>query len=775
MLAGGQETGALGHRVHRIARLSVFLFFTIVCGVFFTQANAQSYSFTNVVVEGNDRIEPATIVKFAGIARGQPITDAGLNDAVQRIVASGLFASVDVVPSGNTLIIRVVENPTINVVSFEGNRRIKDEDLAAVVQSQSRRIYSATQAEADAAAMTQAYADSGRLAARIEPRIIERDGNRVDLVFEIREGRVTEVERLSFTGNRSYSDRRLRQVLETKQAGFLRQIIQRDTFVADRIEFDKQLLTDFYRSRGFIDFQVLSVSREFSRERDAFFLTFAVREGLSYKFGNVTAVSEYEGVDVAEYRDAIRIRPGATYSPTAIDTTIARMENVALKQGVDFVNVVPRITRNERDQTLNVVFALTKGARVFVERIDIEGNATTLDRVIRRQFRTVEGDPFNPREIRQAAERIRALDFFSNADVQARQGTAQDQVIVDVDVDEKPTGSLTFGASYSVANGAGFNIGLSEANFLGRGQFVSVNLSTGTDTQNSSITFIEPYFLDRDLKFRLNAYYNTTDNDNSFYSTRRIGFTPSIDFPLGELSRFEVRYKISQDEIFDVDTDSSALLMSEETRGAEITSAVGYTYSYDTRIGGLDPNSAFLFTFGQDFAGLGGDIETVTTSALARYQTRAFREEVTLRAELEGGAVLARSGDTRLLDRFTGNGKIRGFEPNGIGPRDLTAVNQDAVGGNFFAVARLEAEFPLGLPEEYGITGGLFADVGSVWGLDNTLGGTIDDDMHLRSVIGVSVFWDTALGPLRFNFSKAIQKETYDEEQSFDFTVSTRF
>ncbi|SPH17976.1 Outer membrane protein assembly factor BamA [Defluviimonas aquaemixtae] len=775
MLAGGQGTGALGQDFHRFAKVTVFLLVAALCGLFFTQARAQNYSFSNVVVEGNDRIEPATIVKFAGIARGEAITEAGLNDAVQRIVASGLFASVDVVPSGNTLIIRVVENPTINVISFEGNRRLKDEDLSTVIQSQSRRVYSPAQAEADAAAITQAYVDAGRLAARVEPRIIERDGNRVDLVFEIREGRVTEVERLSFTGNRSFSDRRLRQVLETKQAGFLRQIIQRDTFIADRIEFDKQLLTDFYRSRGFIDFQVLSVSREFSRERDAFFLTFAVREGLSYKFGNVTAVSEYEGVDATEYRNVIRIRPGATYSPLAIDTTIARMENVALRQGVDFMNVVPRITRNERNQTLDIVFALTKGPRVFVERIDIEGNATTLDRVIRRQFRTVEGDPFNPREIRQAAERIRALDFFSTADVQARQGTAPDQVIVDVNVEEQPTGSLTFGASYSVSSGVGFNIGLSESNFLGRGQFVSVNLSAGTDNQNSSITFIEPAFLDRDLRFRLTAYYNTTDNDNAFYSTRRIGFSPSIDFPLSEFGRLELRYKIAQDELFRVSASSSALLQAEAMRGAEVSSAIGYTYSYDTRIGGLDPNSAFLFNFGQDFAGLGGDIETVTTTALARYQTRAFREELTLRAEIEGGAVFARSGDTRLLDRFTGNGKIRGFEPNGLGPRDLTVPNQDAVGGNFFAVARLEAEFPLGLPEEYGITGGLFADVGSVWGLDNTLGGTIDDDLHLRSVVGVSIFWDTALGPLRFNFSKALEKQSYDKEQSFDFTVSTRF
>ncbi|MCB2126501.1 MAG: outer membrane protein assembly factor BamA [Rhodobacteraceae bacterium] len=756
-------------------RSAIFVMLAVVCGLLFSQAEAQSYTFSRISVEGNTFVEPATIAKIAGIGQGQPVSEAQLNDAVQRLIASGLFATADVVPSGGTLVIRVTENPVINVVTFEGNQRLKDEDLAKIVKSQSRRVYSAAQAEADAAAITEAYAAQNRLAARVEPRVIDRGDNRVDLAFEIREGRVTEVERLSFTGNRAYSDRRLRQVLGTKQAGLLRNIIQRDTFIPDRIEFDKQVLTDFYRARGYIDFQVLSVSREFSRERDGFFLTFAVREGLAYKFAKVSAVSEYEGIDVAPYQEAIRIREGAFYSPLAIDTTISRMEAIALKQGVNFLNIEPRITRNPESQTLDVVFALTKGQRVFVERIDIEGNATTLDRVVRRQFKSVEGDPFNPREIREAAERIRALGFFETADVNARQGTSADQVIVDVNVEEKPTGSLTFGASYSVANGVGFNVGLSEANFLGRGQFVSLNIAVGTDDKNSSITFVEPAFLDRDLKFRFSAYYTTSENSNSDYSTKRIGASPSIEFPMGEFSAIELRYKVSQDEIYAVDTNSSQLLKNEAARGAEITSALGYTYSYDTRLGGRDPNSSVYFKFGQDFAGVGGDITSINSTALASYQRKAFREEVTLRAEIEGGVLVTSGGDSRLVDRFTGNGKIRGFEPNGIGPRDLTVANRDAVGGNYFAVARLEAEFPLGLPEEYGITGGLFADVGSVWGLDNTLGGTIDDSFNLRSSVGVSIFWNTALGPLRFNFSKAINKETYDLEQNFDLTVSTRF
>jgi len=740
---------------------------------------AQDYSFSSIAVQGNDRIEVATVLRFADIRKNQPMTAAQLNDAYQRLSDSGLFESVEMVPAGNQLVIKVTEYPTINIVNFEGNRRVEDEDLAAVIKSQSRRVFSPSQAEADAAAIVKAYADQGRLAARVEPRVIRRDGNRVDLVFEIREGSVTEVERVSFTGNQAFSDRRLRRVLDTKQAGIFRRIVQRDTFVADRTEFDKQLLTDFYRSRGYVDFQVLSVSSEYSRERDGFFVTFNVREGQQFKFGKITTASEYQGVDVSEYAKVVKIRDGAAYSPTAIDTTIGRMEAIALKNGLDFLRVDPRITRNERDGTLDVAFVLTKGPRIFVERIDIEGNATTLDEVVRRQFRTSEGDPLNPREIRDAAERIRALGYFANADVNANQGTSPDQVIVDVNVEEQPTGSLNFGASYSVSDGVGFNIGVSESNFLGRGQTVAVNISTTKDNQNNSITFIEPALLDRDLKYRFNLYYNTSDNDNARYNTTRIGIVNSLEFPLTELTRLEARYRFSSDELSDVGgttpANSSPILVGEE--GRETSSVLGYTLTYDTRIGGIDPNAGLLLRFGQDYAGLGGDVEQLTTTALASYRRKVLREDVTLRAELEGGMVHRFNGDTRLLDRFTGNGKIRGFERNGIGPRDLGAANEDALGGNYFAVARVEAEFPLGLPSEYGITGGLFADVGSVWALDNTAGagGSVDDDFHLRSVIGFAVLWNSALGPLRFNFTRAIQKEDYDREQNFDLTVSTQF
>ncbi|MFZ1468939.1 MAG: outer membrane protein assembly factor BamA [Paracoccaceae bacterium] len=747
-----------------------------------TPAFAQVFAFSSVKIEGNDRVDDATILSYAGIGKGQEVSAGGLNDAFQRISRSGLFQTVELIPQGSTLVIRVEEYPFINLISIEGNRALKDEDLAAVIQSQSRKVYSPKTAESDAAAMAELYRVKGRLAATITPKIIRRSGNRVDLVYEVTEGKVVEVERLSFVGNRAFSDRRLRQVLETKQAGILRALVQRDTFVAERLDLDKQVLTDFYRSRGYIDFQVTDATAETSRERDASFVTFTIREGLSYSIGQTTTVSEVEGVDAAEFKAVQKIRTGQTYNPALIENNIARMESLALKKGLNFIRIEPRVTRDDRNQAVNIEFAIVKGERIFVERIDIQGNATTLDQVVRRQFRSVEGDPFNPREIRQSAERIRALGFFSDAQVDAKQGSSADQVVVNVDLAEQPTGSLNFGLSYSVSSGTGATISFSERNFLGRGQGLALSLSSGTDSQNSSFSFTEPALLGRDLRFTFGGYYRTSENDNALYNTRNIGLTFGIGFPVGEQSRLSLTYRIAEDKLFDY-SGTSPIIAAETTlgtNGALLTSALGYSFEYDTRITGLNPNGGILLRFGQELGGLGGDTQFLTSTVFAAAETKVFNEEVTVRAIFEGGVISGIGGDTtRVTDRFFGRGKIRGFEPNGIGPRDGVPLGTlDALGGNAFAVARFEADFPLGLPEEYGITGGAFVDVGSVWSLDNTVGfggAAVDDSLKPRVAVGVSLLWDTPLGPLRFNFSRAVVKEDYDKEQNFDLTVSTKF
>lgn len=759
---------------------AVFVVFVSMFILFAGGAEAQTYRFNSVQIEGNQRIESSTIVTYTGIERGQTVTAGELNDAYQRILDSGVFETVELEPRGSTLFIRVQEYPTISRISFEGNQRIKDDALSELISSAPRRVFSPTQAERDAAILAEAYSQQGRIAARVTPRIIRRSDNRVDLVFEIAEGDTIEVERVSFVGNRVYSDRRLRRVLETKQAGLLRTFIRSDTLIEDRIEFDKQVLRDFYLSRGYVDFRVNSANAELTRERDAFFLVVDVTEGQQFRFGQVTTVSEMSEVDAALYQATLKIKPGVIYSPTHVENAITRMEILAVNEGVDFLRVEPRIKRNDRDLTLDVEFALVRGPRVFVERIDIEGNTTTLDRVIRQQFRTVEGDPFNPREIRQSAERIRALGFFADATVDVREGSSPDKVVVDVDVEEQPTGSISLGGSYSVNDGIGIALGLSENNFLGRGQRLSFSLSTATDSEQYVLGFTEPYLLGRELRFDLDLGITSSNSSFSNYDTRSAFLLPGLTFNTGQNSSVQTRYFWRNDEMESRSGATVASVQASEiAQGALTSSGVGLTYTYDSRRTGLNPNAGFLVELGVDYAGLGGDQEYVKTTGRAIAQTLAWNEEVTLRATFEAGILSwMGSNNSRTIDRFLlSTDTFRGFDPGGIGPRQITGTNNDSLGGNRYAVVKFEAEFPLGLPEELGLRGGVFYDIGNLWGLDNvaTGPGVVGSGGSFRHVVGVSLLWTTGFGPLRFNFSNALKKESFDQERSFDLTLQARF
>jgi outer membrane protein insertion porin family len=763
-------------------RLSAFFIaIAMVFAVLPGEAQAQNYRFNSISVEGNQRIETGTIANYTGIAPGQSMTGGELNDAYQRVLGSGLFETVEFDPRGSTLVIKVVEFPTINRINFEGNRRIKDDALLGFIESAPRRVFNPAQAERDANKLAEAYSQQGRIAARVTPRIIRRSDNRVDLVFEIAEGDAIEVERVSFVGNRVFSDRRLRRILGTKQAGLLRAFVRSDTLIEERVEFDKQVLRDFYLSRGYVDFRTNSANAELTRERDGFFVVFNVQEGQQFRFGQITTVSEMSGVDADEFQAALKIKPGVVYSPSLVENSIARQERLSIRKGIDFMRVEPRVTRNDRDLTLDVEFVLTKGPRVFVERIDVEGNTTTLDRVVRREFRIVEGDPFNPREIRESAERIRALGYFADAVVEAREGSAPDQVIVDVDVEEQPTGNLSLGGAYSATNGFGVAVGLEENNFLGRGQRLSFKWSSAEDSEEYSIGFTEPNLLGRNVRFDFDVGYSEADSSFASYDSERLSFRPALTFPISENGRLQIRYSGEESEMLARSPVAHGTVIGNEIALGPLTSsALGYTYRYDSRVTGLNPNAGVLFEFGQDFAGLGGDDKYLKTKAKMIAQTRVMNEEVVLRATLEAGALnWSGSGVSRATDRFLlGPSIMRGFDPGGIGPRDQSGGVDDALGGNFYAVAKFEAEFPLGLPEEIGLRGGVFYDVGSVWDLSNvnTLGGTIvGANSSARHVIGISLLWTTAIGPLRFNFSNALRKETFDQEQSFDFTLSTQF
>ncbi|ARO14346.1 outer membrane protein [Ketogulonicigenium robustum] len=741
----------------------------------------QSFVVNAITVQGNQRIETGTIVTQLGLARGQAVSAADVNDAIQKLRTSGLFENVDADLQGGTLVVRVQEYPTINRINFEGNERISDEQLAGLINSTARRVFNPAQAADDASRIVMAYGNEGRINATVNPVLINRSDNRVDLVFEIAESAVTEIERISFVGNSAYSDGRLRRVLDTKEAGLLRALIRRDTYSPERINVDRRLLTDFYNSRGYADFRVQNVDVALTQGRDAYMLTFNVEEGPRYRIGNVTISSALPEADAKAFEDVLRLSRGDVYSPTNIDNDVQRIENQALRLGLNFVRVDPVITRDPANLRLNVEYKLVRGERLFIERIDIEGNTTTLHRVVRSQFTAVEGDPFNPRAIRESAARIRALGFFSDAQVNVRPGTADDRVVVDVDVVEQPTGSASFGVNFGSDDGMALIASYQEQNFLGRGQNLGLTLSTGETNRVLSFSFAEPALMGRDLRGAFDFSYRRTNSDYALYDTNMGRLSPSLQFPVSERGRLTLNYGLTYGDIIDVYPTASKLIKDEAAEGERWTNSVGYTYTWDSRRNGVEEDTSFGFRFSQDFGF--GDNTFIRTSALATAQTAVWGGDLILRATLEGGYLHYTDGASRLTDRyFMGSRVMRGFAAGGIGPRDGTLnangdIVGDALGGNAYAVLRLETEFPLGLPEEYGIKGGTFIDYGSLWDVGKQVAGVdiLSDDFIARAVAGVSLFWDTPLGPLRFNFSKPLMVEDYDNTRNFELTVSTSF
>ncbi|MDE0112245.1 MAG: outer membrane protein assembly factor BamA [Albidovulum sp.] len=783
-----------GDPLHRVKALQVsgIALLAAIMVVWSGVSFAQTYSYSSVVVEGNKRIGDESVLRFARLQESGVATAADLSAAFQGIASSELFEDVSIVPGGGRILISVTELPIVNVINIEGNRRFTDEILIQAVRSRPQHVYNASQAESDATAIAEVYRAAGRFAAIVTPKIIPRPENRVDLVFEVFEGDVVEVERISFVGNRAFSERRLRSVLESKQAGFLRTFVQGDTFLAERIDFDKTALRDYYFSRGYVDFVINSVAVEMSRERDAFFITFNVTEGRQYRFGKITITSEIPGLKPGIFADLLQIPRREVYTPKLVEEAIMRMEFRASQEGLRFVRVSPEFTRIDENRTLDIDFRLVRGPRVFVERIDIQGNTQTLDSVIRRQFEFVEGDPLNPRKVSEASDRIQALGFFSQVEVNSIPGSSPDQAVVAVNVEERLTGSLTFGFSYATEDGLAGQITLTERNFLGRGQYLSLDLSGGSNNRNYAVTFGEPDFLDRDIDLSLTLGQRNTSGLGQYFDATRFTLGVAAEFPLSERGRLGVNtsfnnYKMGPPSIF-----SSHQIYRERQRGADTTGVLGYSYSFDTRRSGIGEDSVYFFRVGQELALRESSLGYVRSTGLAAAQTSIFEDAITLSAEFEAGNLSMLQGDSRYHDRFFfHSGIFRGFRRAGIGPRDLAPVNQDALGGMNFAVARLEAQFPLGIAEEVGMRGGLFFDVGTLWELDDTSGGRIsgitqsgdlvvfpsavDDAAKLRSAAGVSLIWDTFLGPLRFNFSRAIQKEDYDLTQDFEFTIATRF
>ena len=749
---------------------------------------------SDIVVRGNQRVEAATVVSYMTVRAGQPATPGQINASVRALFETGLFRDVSITPEGSRLIVTVDENPVVNEIAFEGNDRIPDEVLSGGITSRERRVFTRAKAEADAETILDAYRRSGRYAASVEPKIIELPQNRVDLVFEIEEGPLTGVSSIRFVGNEAFSDRRLRRAIATDESSLLNFLSATDSFDPDRLELDKELLRRFYLSRGYVDMEVSSAVAELDPDGSGFFITFTITEGEPYRFGPLTVVSDVEGVDADALASLIQPDEGDFYDVREVEETISLMTDRLGEEGYAFTEIRPVPDKDDEAGTIGLSFEVNEGPRVFVERIDIVGNSRTLDRVIRREFELAEGDAFNAVQLRRARGRIRGLGFFKTVDVRTERGSAPDRIVVTTEVEEQSTGQLSFGVGFSTSENVSGEFSIIERNLLGRGQALRLRARLSGRTQLYDLSFTEPAFLDRDVAVGVDIYRRETDNqDTSSFDVRNTGIQPRVSFPLGRYSRLTPRYRLSQDEIRDVPESASPLIRRDE--GEAITSSIGYELVYDRRTDPVQPDGGYILRLEQDIAGLGGDAQYLRNEASAKAYTEVFYDDVIGSLEVAGGAIVPFGGyDLKASDRFfLGGDSLRGFETAGLGPRDQ--FTDDTVGGEYYAVARAELTFPLGLPEEYGLAGGLFADVGTVWNLDdNTYIDTrpadpatgftpvnngnpvsIDDGAELRAAVGATIFWTSPFGPVRLNFATPILEEDGDDTEFFRFSAGTRF
>lgn len=762
-----------------------------------TGVSAVGGQISDIRVEGNQRIEPPTVLSYMTVSKDQTATPAEINASVKALFATGLFRDVQIERRGPVLVVMVDENPVVNQIAFEGNDRLPDESLRAGVTSRERRVFTRAKAESDAEEILEAYRRSGRYGASVEPKIIELPQNRVDLVFEIEEGPLTGVDSIRFVGNRAFSDRRLRSEIPTDESSWYNFLSSTDSYDPDRLELDKQVLRQFYLSNGYADFEVTSAVAELSPDRSGFFLTFTVTEGERFDFGPIDVISNADGVNVEELRSLISTVEGDVYDIREIEETITEMTFRLGEGGYAFTRINPIPAKNDENNTIGLTYEINEGQRVFVERIDITGNTRTLDRVIRRNFELVEGDAFNALQLRRSRSKIRALGFFSDVDVRTREGSTPDRIVVETEVKEQSTGQLSVGVGFSTSENVSGEVSIIERNLLGRGQALRVRARVSGRTALYDLSFTEPAFLDRDLAIGFDLFRRETDNqDSSSFDIVNTGFQPRVSFPLGRFSRLSPRYRISLDEIVDVPDDASPLIQTD--RGEAITSSLGYEFVYDRRNDATEPKDGFIARFEQDFAGLGGDARYIKTEASIKGFTTLFSDDIVGSLELAGGSINSFGGyDLKASDRFfLGGDTLRGFETAGVGPRDQNLVNgqrlNDTLGGNFFGVARAEITFPLGLPEEYGLAGGLFGDVGTVWGLDTTsyeveqidANGngngvfdtfSVDDSAKLRAAVGATIFWTSPFGPVRLNFAAPILQEDGDDDEFFRFSAGTRF
>ncbi len=755
--------------------IRLVLAYSVVC---LAPAAVQAQSagvISQIAVQGNQRIEPATIRTYIAVREGDPFDPVAIDRSLKNLFATGLFADVSIGRQGEILIIRVVENPIINRITLEGNKRLDDDKIEPEIQLRPRVVYTRTKVQQDVERILDLYRRSGRFAVTVEPKVIELPQNRVDLVFEINEGDPTYVRKITFIGNDKYSDGELRDVVLTREERWWRFLTSNDTYDPDRMAFDQELLRRFYLSEGYADFEVVSGVAELSPNRKSFYLTFTLDEGPRYRFGDMTVDVSIPNLDPSVLQAAIVPARGDWYNAEEIESTIDVFTDVVGALGYAFVDVRPRVARNEAERTIDIIFDVQEGPRVFVERIDITGNVRTLDKVIRREFRLVEGDAFNTARLRRSRERLQNLGYFKEVEVDnVPSEVYPDRTVVTATVEEQSTGELQFGIGFSSASGALFDIGIRERNLLGKGQDLRFNFSLAQQQTQIDLGFTEPYFLNRRLAAGVDVFATETDYlDEAGFISQSLGSSLRLGFNYNEYVFQRLSYLLSWTKLEGISQFSSQFVQEQE--GTTTTSQVSQTFAIDRRNNVIDPSDGYFFSFSNDLAGLGGTEKYLRSSvAVGLYED--FFDGWIFSATGNVGYIVGIGEDIKIFQRYQlGGNNLRGFDDFGASPRDSTTG--DALGGDWIATARAEIKIPLGLPEEIGITPKVFSDWGTI-GAAKDLGDRRIDifkSQRVRGSVGVGVEWESPVGPINIDWAHVLRKANFDITESFRVNFGQRF
>ncbi len=730
---------------------------------------------SDVTVHGNQRIEQSTIQSYLGIQPGANVGQYELDNALRRLFETGFFSDVQIVPkagaNGTSLDVRIVENPVINQISFEGNKNIEDKDIQAELELKPRVIYTRTRAQNDTRRILDLYRKQGRYSATVDPKLIKRDQNRVDLVFEINEGPTAKVERIGFVGNKMFSADDLRRAIRTAERRWYKFLSSDDTYDTDKLQYDQELLRRYYVSQGYADFQVKSAVAELSPQKDAFNITFTIEEGEKYDFGAVEVQSALKGISGDQFTDKLTVREGELYNASEVENSVDAIVRDLGDRGYAFIDVSPDFKRDAANKKVGVVFNIKEGPKVYVERIDIKGNSRTLDKVIRREFRLAEGDPYSTSKLARTQERLNNLGYFEKVNIANKPGSAPDKAVLDVDVTEKSTGELSLGGGYSSVDGALADFGIRETNLLGRGQDLRLRAMLAVRRQEYDVGFTEPYFLNREISAGVDLFKTSQDfSQQSSFDRKSNGGRLRMGYALTEHTRHSFNYTLDDTSIDNVSATASRFI--REQAGSTLTSSVGQSISYDTRNNRFDPSSGMLLSLRQDVAGVGGDSHFLRHEADAAFYY-PFAKQWTGSLSGSAGYIQGLGEDVRIQNRFfIGERQFRGFNQAGIGPRDTTT--RDALGGNSYYIGTAELLFPLGLPEDLGFRGAIFTDVGSLWNAADK-GPDVADSSAMRVSSGVGLAWTSPFGPIRIDLAKAIAKQKEDETQLIRFSFGTRF